>query len=78
MIMAMLFGAFVMAAAPSLLEWMMRATALVATGALAADWVRMILAVFAAGVFWSGAMDLRAALRVGHVRHAGQGTLTRQ
>ena len=64
MIMAMLFGAFVMAAAPSLLEWVAQPTALVATGILTADWVRGILAIFAAGVLWSGAMDLRAALRV--------------
>jgi hypothetical protein len=64
MIMAMLFGAFVMAAAPSLLEWMTQGTALVAKGTLAADWVRAMLAMFAAGVLWSGAMDLRAALRV--------------
>ncbi|HUS34747.1 MAG TPA: hypothetical protein VM680_05280 [Verrucomicrobiae bacterium] len=62
MIMAMLFGAFVMAASPSLLEWMAQPTALVATGAHAASGLRMILAIFAAGVLWSGAMDLRAAL----------------
>jgi hypothetical protein len=64
MIMAMLFGAFVMAAAPSLLKWIAQPTALMATATLAANWVRMILGIFAAGVLWSGAMDLRAALQV--------------
>lgn len=61
MIMAMLFGAFVMAAAPTLAGWMAQRTALVASDNLAADWARGVLAVFAVGVLWSGALDLRAA-----------------
>lgn len=64
MMMAMLFGAFVMAATPLLSEWITQPTGLVANDLLAANWVRMILGVFAVCVFWSGVMDLRAASRI--------------
>jgi hypothetical protein len=63
MMMAMVFGAFVMAAAPALAGWLAESTELVASSELAAEWVRAVLAVFAVGVLWSGALDLRAALR---------------
>lgn len=64
MIMAMLFGAFVMAAGPTLLEWLTLPSSLVASEGLAANWVRLVLGIFAVCVLWSGAMDLRAALRI--------------
>ena len=72
MIMAMLFGAFVMAAGPTLLEWMTLPSALTPSDAVASTWVRLILAIFAVCVFWSGLMDLRAALRI--VRRPVPGT----
>lgn len=62
MLMAMLFGAFVMAAWPTVRGWMGQRTELVASAGLASNWVRGALGMFAAGVLWSGALDLRAAL----------------
>lgn len=64
MIMAMLFGAFVMAVAPTLIEWTRGASRIVVDAALAPVWVRCVLATFAVGVFVSGFMDLLAVFRL--------------
>ena len=63
MLMAMVFGAFVMAAAPTLLASMKSETAIRAAD-FAPVWLRATLATFALGVFISGLMDLIAALRL--------------
>ena len=76
MIMAMLFGAFVMALAPTLIGWMAQRTELVASADLAVGWVRAMLAVFAVGVLWSGALDFWSVVRLPQVREARPGTLS--
>jgi hypothetical protein len=73
MIIAMLFGAFVAALAPLLVDEMIKTTALVPVNDLTAGWIRCVLAIFAIGVLSSGGMDLLAALRllkVDHFSHA--------
>jgi hypothetical protein len=70
MIMAMLFGAFVMCLGPHLAEWAQEGTAMSASDQLAAPWVRVILGVFAAGVFGSGAMDFVAARKLSRMAGA--------
>ena len=63
MLMAMLFGAFVMSLAPTLLASMNSETAILAAD-FAPFWLRATLAAFALGVFVSGLMDLLAALKL--------------
>ena len=64
MMLAILFGAFVALAAPKLVEWAKLPTRLIASGELAAGWVRATLVIFAAGVLSSGLMDAAAAVRL--------------
>ena len=64
MMLAILFGAFVALAAPNLVDWARLPSALLATDALAAHWVRATLAIFAVGVLSSGLMDALAAMRL--------------
>ena len=63
MLMAMLFGAFIMALGPTLLASIKSESAIHA-GAYAPLWLRATLATFALGVFVSGLMDLLAALKL--------------
>jgi hypothetical protein len=64
MLMAMVFGAFVACAAPNLWRGAAMKTALIGRDDLAGGWARAALAIFAAGVLVSGAMDALAAARL--------------
>jgi hypothetical protein len=64
MIMAMLFGAFVATTLPHALHGLTQTTALVSPPIVVPTLLRIALAIFAAGVFYSGLCDLLAARRL--------------
>jgi hypothetical protein len=64
MMIAMAFGAFVMALAPTLALWMAEPSGFVFNIDSSAQWLRAVLAIFAAGVFCSGTMDFMALIRL--------------